>query len=246
MRRLKIGDKLLRVRDEGEGKRTPLVCIHGAGGSSVIWMDTVRRLSPRRRVVALDLPGHGQSDRWHPPSEVSIAMYRDAVGTVCANLKINKAILVGHSMGGQIALDCALAWPERVAGVVMVNSSLHFEVKPRVFERLEKDFAAFGEWLAKVGFSPSTPREIVERWQGIVFTADQEIATADFRAIERYDARPRAASLRVPLLDLAGGDDLLAPPAATARIAPRAGHFLMLEQPEEYFSALDSFVATLP
>ena len=74
MRRLKIGDKLLRVRDEGEGKKTPLVCIHGAGGSSVIWMDTVRRLSPKRRVVAPDLPGHGQSDRWHPPDEVSIAM----------------------------------------------------------------------------------------------------------------------------------------------------------------------------
>jgi pimeloyl-ACP methyl ester carboxylesterase len=245
MRRLKIGDRLLRVRDEGEGKKTPLVCIHGAGSSSVIWMDTVRRLSPKRRVVALDLPGHGQSDRWHPPAEVSIAMYRDAVGTVCANLKIEKAILVGHSMGGQIALDAALSWPERVAGVVMVNSGPKLAVSPRVFERLEKEFSSFPDWLAHVGWSPATPREIVERWQGIAFTADQEIATADFRAVERFDARPRLSSLRPPLLDLGGGDDLLAPPAPTARITPRSGHFLMLEQPEEFFAALDSFVATL-
>ena len=50
----------LRVRDEGEGKRPPLVCVHGAGSSSVVWMDVVRRLSPQRRVVAPDLPGHGQ------------------------------------------------------------------------------------------------------------------------------------------------------------------------------------------
>src|SRR5260221_110236 len=105
MRRLRIGDRLLRVRDEGEGKKVPLLCVHGAGSTSVVWMDLVRRMSPGRRVVAIDLPGHGQSDRWHPPGEVSIAMYRDAVGTVAKELGIEQAILVGHSMGGQVVLD---------------------------------------------------------------------------------------------------------------------------------------------
>src|SRR5215475_27268 len=122
MRRLRVGDppnqKSLRVRDEGESSKTALVCVHGAGSSSVVFMDVVRRLSPSRRVVAPDLPGHGQSDRWHPPADVSIDMYRDAVGTVCALSKIERAILVGHSMGGQIAIAAAAAWPERVAGLV--------------------------------------------------------------------------------------------------------------------------------
>src|SRR3954468_1398381 len=117
MRRLRIGapndNRSLRVRDEGDGKKSPLVCVHGAGSSSVVWMDVVRRLSPQRRVVALDLPGHGQSDRWHAPDAVTIAMYRDAVGTVCAQLKIERAILMGHSMGALVALDAAAAWPER-------------------------------------------------------------------------------------------------------------------------------------
>src|SRR2546428_2615514 len=113
MRRLLLGDKRVRVRDEGESPRAPLLCIHGAGGSSVAWMDVVRRLSPRRRVIAPDLPGHGQSDPWiasgtdpgtDPGHDVSLDLYRDAVGTVCATLGVKKAILVGHSMGGAIAL----------------------------------------------------------------------------------------------------------------------------------------------
>ena len=90
MRRLKIGDRLMRLRDEGESRKPPLVFVHGAGGSSVLWMDQVRRYQDRRRVIAPDLPGHGQSDRWHPPEEVSIAMYRDAIGTICSTLKIDK------------------------------------------------------------------------------------------------------------------------------------------------------------
>ena len=61
MRRLKIGDRLLRVRDEGESKKPPGLFIHGAGSSSVVWMDAVRRLQTRRRILAPDLPGHGGS-----------------------------------------------------------------------------------------------------------------------------------------------------------------------------------------
>src|SRR4051794_19481941 len=112
MRRLKIGDRIVRVRDEGDSKKAPLVLIHGAGSSSVIWIDVLKRLAGRRRVIAIDLPGHGQSAPWH---ETSLDLYRDAVGTICATLGVKSALLVGHSMGGAVALKCALAWPERLA-----------------------------------------------------------------------------------------------------------------------------------
>ncbi|HEX6839834.1 MAG TPA: alpha/beta hydrolase [Polyangia bacterium] len=255
MRRLRVGDRNLRVRDEGESKRPPLVCVHGAGSSSVVWMEVVRRLSPQRRVVAPDLPGHGQSDRWHAPDDVSIAMYRDAVGTVCAQLKIERAILMGHSMGALVALDAAAAWPERVAGLVLVNSGVRLPVAPEIFVKLTGDFTRFGKWLARVVWSPATPRDVVERWGTVAFTADQEVTLADFRAVERYDGAPFAPKVRAPTLVLGGEDDLMTPPRLTQELAraipgaravvvPEAAHMLAQERPERFFAEVESFLIT--
>jgi len=255
MRRLRVGDRNLRVRDEGESKRPPLVCVHGAGSSSVVWMEVVRRLSPQRRVIAPDLPGHGQSDRWHAPDDVSIAMYRDAVGTVCAQLKVERAILMGHSMGALIALDAAAAWPERVAGLILVNGGVRLPVAPEVFVKLTGDFTRFGKWLARVVWSPATPRDVVERWGTLAFTADQEITLADFRAVERYDGAIAATRVRTPTLVLGGEDDLMTPPKLTRELAsaitgaravvvPEAGHMIVQEQPERFFAELESFLIT--
>jgi pimeloyl-ACP methyl ester carboxylesterase len=259
MRRLRVGEppheKLLRLRDEGEGRRPPLVCIHGAGSSSVIWMDVVRRVSPARRVVAPDLPGHGQSDRWHPPDEVSIDMYRDAVGTVCAQSKIERAVLMGHSMGVLVALAAAAAWPERVAGLVLVGGGAKVPVPPELWLRLSDDFARFGKWLSRLIWSPSTPLDVVERWGAVALTADQEITTADFRAADRFDATPLLPRIKAPTLVLGGEDDLMTPPSlsralaagiagARAVIVPDAGHMLPQERPEPFFAELDAFLIT--
>src|SRR5690349_6416934 len=120
-------------------------------------MDLVRRIAPGRRVVALDLPGHGQSDAWH---ESSIPLYRDAVGTMCAKLKLEKVVLLGHSMGGLIALGCALAWPERVAGLVLVNSGAHLRASSELVHAIEHDFASFPAYFNRLAWSPSTPKEL--------------------------------------------------------------------------------------
>jgi len=255
MRRLRVGDRNLRVRDEGESTRPPLVCVHGAGSSSVVWMEVVRRLSPQRRVVAIDLPGHGQSDRWHAPDDVTIAMYRDAVGTVCAQLKVERAILMGHSMGALIALDAAAAWPERVAGLILVNGGVRLPVAPEVFVKLTGDFTRFGKWLARVVWSPATPRDVIERWGTLAFTAEQEITLADFRAVERYDGAQAATRVRAPTLVLGGEDDLMTPPRLTRELAaaitgaravvvPEAGHMIVQEQPERFFAEVESFLIT--
>lgn len=218
-------------------------------------MDVVRRVSPRRRVVAPDLPGHGQSDRWRPPEEVSIELYRDAVGTVCALSKIDRAVLMGHSMGVLVALAAAAAWPERVAGLVLVNGGARLPVSPEVWVRLSDDFARFGKWLARLTWSPSTSRDLIERWGAVALTADQEITTADFRAAERFDATPLLPRIRAPTLVLGGEDDLMTPPSLTRALAagiagaravvvPEAGHMLPQERPEPFFAELDAFLIT--
>jgi pimeloyl-ACP methyl ester carboxylesterase len=256
LRRLQIGDRLLRIRDEGEGAKTPVCFVHGAGSSSVVWMDAVRRIAPRRRVIAVDLPGHGQSDRWHPPSEVSIAMYRDAVGTLCAELKIPKIIVAGHSMGGLVALSVAATWPERVAGLVLIGSGAKLGVSDKGVHMIHDDFAAHQERILRVAWSPATPKEIVERWGGISFTAEQEITEADYRSIQRFDGNDLLSRIKTPTLVIGGADDLMTPPklshalgvipGSVVKILPHAGHMMMLEQPEAFFAELDPFLAQIP
>ena len=226
MRRLKIGDRLMRVRDEGESKKLPLLFIHGAGSSSVVWMDAVRRLQHGRRVLAPDLPGHGQSDRWHPPADVSIAMYRDAVGTLCAQLALDLVILVGHSMGGQIALTHALRYPGRAERLVLVA--------PAGFERFGR---GEGSWLAEAvdkEFVAKTPPEAVyanvaanfySMPKEARFMVDDRLRVVggpDFDAYAYAVARSvyamvhepvidRLSQIRVPVLVVFGEDDGLIP-----------------------------------
>lgn len=253
MRRLTIGDRHLRVRDEGEGEKSPLVLIHGAGGSSVTWMEVVRRLAPRRRVIAPDLPGHGQSDPW-PGDPATLSLYADFVGTVCAALGVQRAVLGGHSMGGAIALRCALAWPERVAGLVLVATGARLKVNPAIYAKLEHDFDDYPAWAREWSWSPATPRDVVDRWTAVSVQAPAEVCAADFRSIDGFDDRPRLGEVKAPTLVVGGADDRLTPPrlqhelcagiaGARAVILPHAGHYLMHEQPAAFHAALEPFLA---
>jgi 3-oxoadipate enol-lactonase len=256
MRRLMIGDRKVRVRDEGEHpRRPPVLLVHGAGSSSVVWMDAVKRLAPRRRVVAPDLPGHGQSDPWHDVGrDPSIDLYRDAVGTVAAHLRLERVVLVGHSLGGAIALRTALAWPERVAALVLVCTAARMPAPLELIAALERDPLHMAEWMARLSFAPATPRELVERWQAVAWTAPPETLLADLRAAGGFNVSGELSRLRMPALVVGGMDDLLTPPALSKDLAeglpnarlvlmPQAGHMAFLEQPDRFHAALDPFLA---
>jgi pimeloyl-ACP methyl ester carboxylesterase len=97
----------------------------------------------------------------------------------------------------------------------------------------------------------------VERWCAVAFACAQEVAVADFRACDGFDARPRLADLKMPALVIGAADDLLTPPKLTleaaaglanarAVVLPRAGHMLFHEQPDAFHQALDGFLREVP
>jgi pimeloyl-ACP methyl ester carboxylesterase len=117
------------------GKGTPLVCIHGLGGTKASFLPTVGALAPRGfRVVGIDLPGFGDS---HKPLDgaYDASWFAAALFEVLDALGIERAHLVGNSMGGRIAIEAALLQPERVGGLVLLSPALAW-LKPRQWKWL--------------------------------------------------------------------------------------------------------------
>jgi pimeloyl-ACP methyl ester carboxylesterase len=255
---IQVHGLLTRYRESGpERGGTPLVLIHGAGGSSVTWLGTLRRLGRTFRCFAPDLPGHGQSGLLPGGTRaVSIEAYRGFIDAFCATLDVRRAVLVGHSMGGAIAIEAALGSPNRVAALVLIATAARLAVSSAVFESIDNNFAHFPEMLAMTGFSPTTPRELALRLSRAGIQAPQTVVRADFEACNGWDARERIAGIRTPTLVMVGEDDLLAPakygrfladriPGAKAIAFPQTGHMVHLERAKQVEAAIADHVSGL-
>jgi len=108
---------LLHVVEQGNGTSTPLILLHGFGGDAGSWLSVQTALAGTRRVLALDLPGHGRS-RAHPANDY--AGMAQAVLATLDHLAITRFHLAAHSMGGAVASVLALAHQERIASLTPV------------------------------------------------------------------------------------------------------------------------------
>ena len=97
--------------DEGKSEKVILL-IHGLGTSAKSWIKNIPALSDEFRVIAIDLPGYGKSDKGY--YQYSMSWYAQVLIEFLSELKIEKATFAGHSMGGQISLITALNYPDRV------------------------------------------------------------------------------------------------------------------------------------
>jgi pimeloyl-ACP methyl ester carboxylesterase len=102
------------------GSGPPLVLIHGIGDSSATWERLMPTLATRHLVIAPDLLGHGQSDK--PRADYSVAAYANGVRDLLGVLGIQRATLIGHSLGGGVAMQFAYQFPERTERLVLVGS----------------------------------------------------------------------------------------------------------------------------
>ncbi|MBB6609739.1 alpha/beta hydrolase [Pontibacter sp. Tf4] len=117
VKKLKLANgTTIAYTDQGKGPET-LIFIHGLGSYLPAWDKNIGELSRNYRTIALDLPGYGKSSKENV--QVGMAAYAQAVLALMDELKIKQAVLVGHSMGGQIAITAALQAPERVKKLVL-------------------------------------------------------------------------------------------------------------------------------
>ncbi|MEO1021806.1 MAG: alpha/beta hydrolase [Bacteroidota bacterium] len=120
-------DVSLAYIDEGSGSQT-VILIHGLASNAGFWRYVIPDLSKSYRVIAVDLPGFGKSDKGD--FSYGISFYADQILALMNELKIDKAILAGHSMGGQISMNFALQYPERLNKLVLASPAGIESFKP--------------------------------------------------------------------------------------------------------------------
>ncbi|MGL6043813.1 MAG: alpha/beta fold hydrolase [Sandaracinobacteroides sp.] len=169
----------VHMRDEGPRDAPALFLIHGSNGSLHSWEPWVARLSGRYRVITLDLQGHGLTGPI-PSACYTPACMAETVEAVRAKLGIDRLAIGGNSMGGGVALTYALAHPDRIAALILVDSAgapLKREGPPPIGFRIAQT-----PGLREIG-ALITPRSIIAE------TLDQSVsvkAVANAAAIDRY------------------------------------------------------------
>lgn len=134
---VKVGRVSVAYAEQGQGDRA-LVLIHGLGSYMPAWRDNVAALAKRHRVIAIDLPGHGKSSK-RSDHIYSMEWFATVVQGVIEELGLRRPVLVGHSMGGQIALTHALRHPGAARALVLTSPA-----------GLETFAAGEAQWLADV------------------------------------------------------------------------------------------------
>lgn len=269
-RRLDVHGARLRYYVGGEGP--PLLLVHGLGGAASNWSELAPLLASRRRLLVPDLPGHGGSSPL--PSAPRLSPFADVLATMAEREGMLPAAVVGHSLGGVVALRLALRRPGSVTALVLAAAAgissatrtretwvtLLVLARParlvaphrRLIGRVPwLRYPVFGYW--EVADPAAFPARAVEGFlTGPAMHTD--IGDAG-RALVHDDPRTDLHLVRCPALVLWGARDRLVPLEdgfeyarrlrAPLRVVPDCGHLLIGERPDACANAIESFLATL-
>jgi pimeloyl-ACP methyl ester carboxylesterase len=255
----------------GGGDKHPVVFIHGLGGSWQNFLENIPRAAAEgRRVIALDLPGHGFSDM--PAEDISISGYGRCVNALCDELDIGEVVLVGNSMGGFVGAETAIQFPERVERLVLISAAGittsdvargPLMAAARGFALVAARAAAASERLVVrprlrvpmfaqiVRYPNRIPTDVLYE---ITSSSGRAGFTPALRAIVTYDVRHRLTEIGCPTLIVWGKHDMLVPdrdadeferliPESRKVVFDETGHMAMLERPQTFNDLLFEFLA---
>ncbi len=265
----------------------PLLFVHGFGNEAHVWDDLAPEVAPYYRTLAVDLRGHGASDR-DPEARYDYDVHVADLEALTEALGIDRLVLVGHSLGGRISMRFAGRHPERVAGLVIIDSAPELDARGTVRIQLDvqrsgeaagdsagPSFASEAEYrallarqypaadsaalqrLARHGLRARADGRFEPRLDPAWFRGRQRASEAEMREREgRLTAELWAALARVPcptLVIRGAASDVVSADVAERMaeevlaqgrlvVVPRAGHSVMIDNPEACREALTTFV----
>src|SRR2546428_7366721 len=223
------------------------------------WVRQLQELGGALRMVALDLPGHGESD---PLPGVSVEEYAAVVAEFLIALECGPVVVIGHSLGGAIAIALAARHPALVRGLVLIASCVKLPLVDSVGERLVAYLPGplrrllFFSMVKKVLFAPEASADAVAITMQELRACRPETILNDVRAARAMDLTEQAGGLDVPTLVLAGSRGRLTTPALAERLSALirgsrlcildgAGHIVSLEAPQWVNREIVAFVESL-
>ncbi len=243
-----------RVRYENVGTgREALVLVHGWSGDASVWRFQMPELAKRTRVIAIDLPGHGASDK--PETKYSMDFFAGAVEAVMHDLGVDRAVLVGHSMGTPVIRRFHHHYPDKTLALVAVDGTLqnlYSGMLDPVIAQLRtpayRDVAS--KFIASMFTNPGT-EALRDATLATVLATPQHVMVGSFEGMrdpEIWNDDP----IHVPLLVLNAKSPYWTPayvdyvrkiaPQVDYRVIEGSGHFLMLEKPQEVNAVILDFL----
>lgn len=241
--------------EEAGGGRPPLLLVHGWTCDHSFFAPQFEHFRRRHRVVAVDLRGHGRSDK--PQQHYSMTAFADDLVWLCGQLGLERPVVIGHSMGGVIALELSSRYPQLPAAIVSVDSPIPPLAAAResmaaiaAMLRTPEYREAQRQFVSSMLFLPSDDAQRKARIVDLMSSAPQHVMASAFEHIASYDYTSAATSCRVPWLALSAHPpfvDLahlraLCPHVLTGQTVG-AGHFNQLEVPEQVNAMIERFLA---
>lgn len=263
------GTRLYYYAAGTRGSGDPVVLIHGFPTSSRLWHAVARDFTPGHRLVIVDLPGFGRSD---PPSpaRTGCGAFAAALKSLLDDLGVERAVIVGHGLGGGVAQAFAIQWPDRVSALALVSSAA-FGVRPRRMARVARALGPLarltppGVLAGLVAGSVRRGFADIERSRLTLDSCLQHFTTPSGRNalaahldnLAHCDTREwgrRLSEIHAPTAVIWGEHDPFYPPALGERLAraiagasleviPGAAHFVPEDAPERLRRSLDALTA---
>lgn len=232
-----------------EGRGSAIVFVHGWTCDTSVWKEQMAEFKGDYRVIALDLPGHGQSGS---PSDGKFTMdlYARAVEAVRTEAGIEKMVLVGHSMGGPVIGQYAISHPNRVAGLVGVDAGFRPRREPP--PGFDPDNPPPREKFIRSMFVPETSEAVQKKVLDMMLSTSDKTAMALGSAMGTFTS-DTGVTIDAPSLIVFAGTRKETGVEALREFVPRVkveklngtGHFLMMEKPVEFNMLLRNFLTEI-
>lgn len=233
--------------------RETLIFIHGAAMNCHSWETQIKGLSHQANIIAVNLPGRGESA---VKACESISQNADYILAFMDQYRISRPIVCGLSMGGAVVLSLLIRSSDKIKAGVIINSGARLKVDTMILEAIKNDYEKFARHLGQFACSPKTDLHKINAELSMAIINNAGTAFQDFQACNAFDVMEKLGYISAPVLVLTATDDAITPakhgehlkraiPNAVLTCIKDAGHLSPMETPERINKEIIKFHTSL-